>query len=260
MRPSFARECPHAPVLAGLLAAMVLAAVPAGAAAADAARRPLVWERLGPGIERATLHGRDGAGPVLLLRFALKAYQAEIAVGDGWPPRLATAAELRRHRGAVAAVNGGFFDERHRPLGLRLVQGRPRVPFRRKVDWGVLLLEGGKARIVHSRDRPAQPSALGAIQVGPRLVVAGKALKLKPQWARRTAVALDSGGGALTLVIADTPVEANELAARLAASGFDSALLLDGGPSTQLSLAHGDVEVDIPGGYPVPDLLLITKR
>ena len=258
MRRRFARVGSCTP-LAGLLAA-ALAAVPLAAAATEVAASPLTWEKLGPGIERATLPGPDRGGPVLLLRFALAVYQAEVFVGDGWPPRLETAADLRRRRGAVAVVNGGFFDERRRPLGLRIVQGQPRVPFRRKVDWGVLLLEGGKARIVHSRELPAPPAASGAIQVGPRLLVGGKPLKLKPQWARRTAVALDADGGALTLVVADAPVEANQLAAQLAASGFDSAMMLDGGPSTQLSFAHGDVQVDVPGGYPVPDLLLITGR
>ncbi len=221
-------------------------------------REALSWEKLGPGLDRATLVVGPHGSRVLLLRFDLDHFRAEVFVGEGPPPRAETAAALRRRRGAIAAVNGGFFDERWRPLGLRVVRGRQRVPFRRKVDWGVLLLEGARARIVHSRELPAPLAAAGAIQVGPRLVVGGEALKLKPQWARRTAVALAPGGAALTLVVADTPVEANALAGRLAASGFDSALLLDGGPSTQLSFAHGGTEVDIPGGYAVPDLLLIV--
>jgi hypothetical protein len=43
----------------------------------------------------------------------------------------------------------------------------------------------------------------------------------------------------------------------LAAAGFDTALMLDGGPSTQLALHAGAVDVDLPGGYAVPDLLTI---
>jgi hypothetical protein len=61
----------------------------------------------------------------------------------------------------------------------------------------------------------------------------------------------------LTLVVVDAPIDANELASALAASGFDAALMLDGGPSTQLSLEVGAVKEDLPGGYPVPDLLVI---
>ena len=85
----------------------------------------------------------------------------------------------------------------------------------------------------------------------------GAALKLKPQRARRTAVALDREGRTLTLVVVDAPIDANDLAAALVAGGFDAALMLDGGPSTQLSLEIGAVKAELPGGYPVPDLLVI---
>jgi len=47
---------------------------------------------------------------------------------------------------------------------------------------------------------------------------------------------------------------------RLAEGGFESALLLDGGPSTQLALDVGITHLDLPGGYAVPDLLLIVGR
>jgi hypothetical protein len=36
--------------------------------------------------------------------------------------------------------------------------------------------------------------------------------------------------------------------------------MLDGGPSTQLSFAVGATSIEIPGGYAVPDLLLIRRR
>lgn len=61
----------------------------------------------------------------------------------------------------------------------------------------------------------------------------------------------------MTVVVVDGAIDANELAQRLEASGFDSAILLDGGPSTQLALELGSVHLDLPGGYGVPDLLLI---
>jgi hypothetical protein len=62
------------------------------------------------------------------------------------------------------------------------------------------------------------------------------------------------------LVVVDAPIEAGELAEQLAAAGFDSAILLDGGPSTQLSLHLGSAKIDLPGGYAVPDLLMIGRR
>ena len=223
-----------------------------------------VWQSVAPGAERMNLM-LDGDA-VLLVRFDLDRFRAEVVVGKGSPPQRRTAADVRQGRGALAAVNGGFFDEHVVPLGLRIATGDQRYPLRPKADWGVLVLAGHRAHIVHTHDYGAAVTAAapapvdGAIQVGPRLIVEGQALKLRPQLARRTAVALDRDGQFLTLVVSPEPVEAGALAARLATLGFDSAVFLDGGPSTQLSLAVGDARAEVAGGYPVPDLLAIFGR
>lgn len=189
-----------------------------------------------------------------------------MVVGKGEPPQARTAQQVRRSRGAVAAINGGFFDGRVVPLGLRIADGQQRFPLRPKADWGVLVLAGRRARIVHTRDYGAAAAAKdpdrveGAIQVGPRLLVGGVPMKLRPQLARRTAVALDQQGSRLTLVVVPAPIDAGQLAGRLAAAGFTDALLLDGGPSTQASVELGDAHLEIAGGYPVPDLLVIAAR
>ena len=238
----------------------------------------VTWETIAPGAERATLTA-SGPSQVLLFRFDLERFRAEVVVGKGTPPHPRTAAELRQGRGAIAAVNGGFFDEHVVPLGLRIASGDQRFPLRPKNDWGVLVLGNHRARIIHTREYPrntgttppapgpASPSAValpapidGAIQVGPRLLVGGQPVKLRAQSARRTAVAVDRDGRALTLVVADAPIDAGELATALGDLGFDAAMMLDGGPSTQLSLALGDAHVDIAGVYPVPDLLAIFTR
>jgi uncharacterized protein YigE (DUF2233 family) len=239
------------------------AAVAAAPLAAEPPRAPVAWAKIAPGASRAEIVAAAGRPKILLYRFALAQFRADVVVGAGWPPARETAAALVRRRGAVAAVNGGFFDEHGEPLGLRIAGGHKRAPLRPKADWGVLVLDEAGARIVHTSEI-GSPEALdrarGAVQVGPRLVVAGRPLQLKPQVARRTAVALERSGDALTLVVVDDPIDANELAGRLASAGFESALLLDGGPSTQLAVAIGDVRRDVPGGYPVPDLLVIAPR
>jgi len=238
--------------------------------AANAGDTP-AWTAMAPGARRATI--TDGDTPILLFEFDLRRFRADVVVGAGWPPRAQTAAEVRQAArggagdrpgkppgGVVAAVNGGFFDQRRASLGLRVSRGDTRVPLRPRVDWGVLVLADRQARIVHSREFRAAPDVAGAIQVGPRLLVGGAPTTLKPQLARRTAVALDGTGSLLTLVIVDRAIEAGRLAARLAALGFTSALMLDGGPSTQLSLAVGETHMEVPGLYAVPDLLIISAR
>ncbi len=216
------------------------------------------WRTLAPGARSAALAA--GGIAIFLVEFDLDHFRADVFVGEGKPPRAQTAANLRGALKAVAVVNGGFFDENRAPLGLRITAGKTRIGLRPRVDWGVLVIGDRDARIVHSRDFRPDPDIRAAIQVGPRLIVDGVALKLKPQSARRTAVALDKAGRRLTLVVVDRAIQADVLAARLAAAGFDSALMLDGGPSTQLSLKLGAADIDAPGLYPVPDLLAIFPR
>jgi uncharacterized protein YigE (DUF2233 family) len=224
---------------------LLLAAAPASA-----------WQVIAPGAEH--LRVDDGDLQLELLRFDLGRYRPEVLVLGA--DRARTAAALRAQTGAVAAVNGGFFDEEWRSLGLRIATGKTVVGLRPRVDWGVLIVRAGRVQIVHSREFRADPGILQAIQVGPRLVAGGQPLKLKPQEARRTAVAIDRDGRFLTLVAADAPTGAQVLADALARLGFDAALMLDGGPSTQLSAALGQLRLELSGGYAVPDALIVVRR
>jgi exopolysaccharide biosynthesis protein len=219
---------------------------------------PPSWATLAPGAE--LLHVDDGN--IDLFRFDLTRFGADVAVpGAGGAM---TAGELRRESGAALVVNGGFFDTDGRSLGLRVASGRQIIKLRAVVDWGVLVVRDGRADIVHSRDFAAaaatKPPVTAAIQVGPRILVDGKPPPLKPQAARRTAVAIDQSGRFLTVVVARARIEASALARVLERLGFYRALMLDGGPSTQLSAQLGDFKLEIAGGYAVPDLLLVRPR
>ena len=243
-------------------------AAPGGARASGAR-----WIELVPGARLATLD--DGSVRLDLLRFDLERFDVEVVVAAHERPPHArvwlpgpghTAAQVVTSAGGggagavVAAVNGGFFDENGRSLGLRVTHGDVATGLRGRVDWGVFYVAGGRARIVHSRDFALRDGIDAAVQVGPRILVDGVVPKLKPQFARRTGIALDREGKTVTLVISDRAIEAASLGSRLAALGFHSALLLDGGPSTQIAAAIGGQRVDIPGGYPVPDLVAIVRR
>jgi uncharacterized protein YigE (DUF2233 family) len=214
------------------------------------------WQQAAPGVETLTVDA--GGSNVDLIRFDLQRFRPEVVMLG--PDGTKTASALRRELSAVAAVNGGFFDGERRSLGLRIAGGKTAVPLRRGVDWGVLVLRPGRATIVHSRDFKADARIEGAIQVGPRVLVAGRPLRLKPQAARRSAIALDREGRTLTLVVCPGPIEAGRLADLLARLGFQSALLLDGGASTQISAAVGRFRLDVPGAYGVPDALVVRSR
>jgi hypothetical protein len=211
------------------------------------------WTPLQAGAEH--LHLGEGDGDAEVFRFDLRAFRVGVVVPGR--DRRQTVAALRQQHGALLAVNGGFFDTDARPLGLRISNRRTLIPLRPRVDWGVLVVRGDSASIVHSREYVADDRITDAVQVGPRLLVGGQPLPLKPQRARRTAVALDRSGRYLSVIVTRERVEALALAETLKRLGFDSALMLDGGPSTQLSAAFGGRGFEIAGGYPVPDGLIV---
>lgn len=215
------------------------------------------WTALADGLARRHEADLDAE----LLRFDLRKFQVSALVPG--PQHPITAAQARTGRsgaGVVLAVNGGFFDTAGASLGLRIVDGKVVQGLRPRVDWGVLVLRDGSAEIIHSRQYVPDTAIVGAIQVGPRLVVAGKVTALKPQSARRTAVAVGRDGTTLTVAVTRGRLEAAVLADRLLALGAWSALMLDGGPSTQLSFQSGATTIEVPGGYGVPDLLLVRAR
>lgn len=216
------------------------------------------WRQVHQGVHHRRLEPRDVQAD--LIRFDLDRHKVGVLVPGKRGPL--TAAQAAAENEALLAINGGFFDPQWRPLGLRVSQGQVIVPLRPNVDWGVLTVAGQRARIVHSREHGAPATPLeAAIQVGPRLLVNGQPTKLKPQVAYRSAVAVDASGRYLTVIVTSAPTDAGALASALARLGdFQDAMLLDGGPSSQVHARLDGLNLDRPGGYAVPDLLLISAR
>jgi hypothetical protein len=99
------------------------------------------------------------------------------------------------------------------------------------------------------------------VQGIPRLVVGGKVQGLKPQLAARTAVCAE--GTAVVIVVA-TKAETTAFARFLAdppqqgGLGCSDALNLDGGPSTQLVVKLPALALALPGGWGVPNALVVA--
>lgn len=172
---------------------------------------------------------------------------------------------LRAEADAHVAINGTFFDGKRRPLGLLISEHATLSPLR-TADWGVLTVdEQGTAALVHTRDFRASDTIDFAVQCGPRVVIDGTPPRLKEQVARRTGLCIQ-GPQQLALFVVDAPVEANILAAWLARSEADDglgcrdALLLDGGPSSQLDEREGTTHPSIRGGWGVPNAVGVVTR
>ena len=161
----------------------------------------------------------------------------------------------------VIATNASFFDDKDRAMGMVIDQGRA-ISKRIIPSWGALVIQDGQAAI-YPGSKLATLSATKldlVVQGTPRWVIDGVVPKLKAQEARRTAICAQNHF--VTLVVATTPVQAQPFAQFLARSrdkgglGCEQALNLDGGPSTQLAARIGDIRMNAPGGWGVPNALV----
>lgn len=185
-----------------------------------------------------------------LLTIDLKSASLRVLDSRTWNKSAMTAQEFAAQSGAAAVFNGPFFDIDGSPMGLLVVDGDRKQKLRR-ADWGVFYIDDAGAHVVHTSEYDAPKGVTQAFQVGPRLVVGGEVLGLKPQSARRTAMCVRADGSVLALVTSSA-VQAGVLAKFLADQKCVDALNLDGGPSSQMWVKSGDVSVNEVGGTPVP--------
>lgn len=228
------------------------------------------WRTLEPGLDTQILSAKSSSWGsstfhvfrVDLNHFKLVALDSRTQLKT---PKSSIAA-LGKARGARLAVNGTYFDEKDRPLGLLLDESGQHNGLRR-ADWGVFFIEGKRAQLIHTnawREREKRPVEF-AIQVGPRCVVDGELVRLKPQTARRAALGIQPDGRVIIAVTAD-PTTSADLASFLARSeaaggmGCQQAVMLDGGGSAQLWAADPSIAFAIPGLWTVPTGVAVVPR
>ncbi|MFC2173130.1 phosphodiester glycosidase family protein [Acidobacteriota bacterium] len=179
----------------------------------------------------------------------------------------ASVRQMAKETGALAVVNGGFFDENEAPLGLIIANSRKMNELRPISWWAVFYIKKNLPAIALTRHFKHDQRITQALQSGPRLLVKGRVPgKLKHQVCRRTAVALDKSGRVILVCTRETKVSASLLGRFLGLSekkgglGCLDALNLDGGPSSQFYLETGGHRLHIPGGWPVPNGIGVFRK
>ena len=144
-------------------------------------------------------------------------------------------------RGALAAVNGGYFHPDRTPLGLLVRQGATIHPLERaKLLSGLVVVTKDRIALLRTAEFKASSNVREALQAGPFLVDGGKAVAglNDTRGAARTVVFAD-GAGRFGMLICKSATLA-ETARILATPGLlpggkiTRALNLDGGSSTAL--------------------------
>jgi uncharacterized protein YigE (DUF2233 family) len=202
------------------------------------------------GIEvvEAELSRAEPAGTARLVAVLFDNRSHTLRVVESPKPGEAALADVMESRGALAGVNGGYFEPDFTPVGLVVAEGKTRQPFKKaKLLSGFIAVSPkGSVSILRSGRFDPKPGAYReALQCGPMLVensspVAGlNAEKI----ARRTVVATGSGRRvALVYLTAVTLADAAKILATPEIFGTwkpASALNLDGGSSSGLWVQDG---------------------
>ena len=244
------------------LIVVLYALMVSGAGVSSASGEQPRFVTVAPGIAHATFQMRpQDAEPFSGHAFKIDLDVAELRlVPAGGPSTRRTVEEIVASYPAVVAINASFFDKDGRAMGLAVDEGRLIADGKRQ-SWGALVVNDTKARIVLGAEITDHLAYRLVVQGIPRLVVDGKVQQLKPQLAERSAVCAE---GSVIVLVVSTKAGTTAFARFLAdppekgGLGCRVALNLDGGPSTQLVVKLPTLTLSLPGGWGVPNALVVA--
>ncbi|MEL6139894.1 MAG: phosphodiester glycosidase family protein [Cyanobacteria bacterium J06628_6] len=181
-----------------------------------------------------------------------------------------TVPEAAIKRGAIAAINGGYYGEEFEPIGLYLINGQLQQPMSNESGLltGVLSIDTAGQIALDTRAEFIPANAVSALQSGPFLVDPGHTLGIysdNGKLRKRTVVALSGRGE--TIVTTASPVSLYTLAQCLYtqpdAFGVDiveRALNLDGAISTGMYAKLASSTLSKPEEVPVRSMLLLYDK
>ena len=207
------------------------------------------------GVRRVDLH---------VVSFSAKAHTFAVMDNPDGAYNLASAAAKR---GALAAVNGGYFHPDRTPLGLVVRQGVTIHSLERaKLLSGLVVVKKDRIALLRTGEFRASADVREALQAGPFLVDAGKAVAgLNDTRGSARTVGFADNAGNFGLLICQSATLA-ETARVLAAPGLlpagkiTRALNLDGGSSTALWVKREPSAFYSPEWKSVRNYLAIVPR
>jgi uncharacterized protein YigE (DUF2233 family) len=171
--------------------------------------------------------------------------------------------------GADLVVNGGFFDPEGKPVGLAVSDGAVLSRLSKSLSGGVLTSDGTRAELFPAEGFNLPDGGNFAIQCRPRLVVERTANVKSDDGKRaeRTALCARDAGRTIDVIIVRGSDDGESpgpslfaLARHLADTGCESALNLDGGPSTGIAWRDADgAKMLVPRG-PIRHVIAFRER
>ena len=222
------------------------------------------WRTIAPGIEYQDL-GASLLTPwshIHVFRIDLNQNQFKLITADNLSKSHASINEFARYSKALLTINGGFFDHKYRPLGLRISQKKQKNPLKRISWWGIFYTKNQKAYLSSLRHFHKDRQIDFALQSGPRLLVDGKVSSLKPGVAERSALGITENEKVIVLATDNNPMTTTALANLMKSNPLNclNALNLDGGSSTQLNANTDAFQLRVHGLANISDAIVVTTR
>ncbi len=210
------------------------------------------WKKLQEGWEYKTI------GSIHLFRIDPQKCRLDLLLATDFEQAALPSKNYREKSGAALVINGGFFDDAFRSLGLLVRRGETVNPIR-PVEWGVFQMRPTGPSVIHRKEWSGE-GVETALQVGPRLVIDGKIPSFKPETEthRRSAIGTTSDGQ-LVIGVSSAPVPMAEWAEAWKKE-TPYALNLDGGGSSQISVKLKNFSLELPGTTGIPNALAVFPK
>lgn len=235
----------------------------------DAApRSPYIWRQLSDGMQYATYSFELSEGErtwIHAFRIDPVKYRLDVATAAN-EKEGATVQEMAGKKGALVAINGGFFTPEHESIGLIISNKKQQNPLHNTSWWSIFYIADNKPAIVAPKDFKESGNISMALQVGPRLTIGGSVPKLKEGLSTRSAVGIDRQGKVVLLITSGHGITLKELAKRMGGlmfhGGFDcpDSMALDGGGSSQMYAKVGDFSLSLEGLARVTNGIVVLPR
>jgi uncharacterized protein YigE (DUF2233 family) len=222
------------------------------------------WKTLEPGIEYqdlAPIYLNDWSH-IHVFKINLAQHQLKIINHNDLNIKFPTIEQYAKHQNAPLAINGGFFDQKDQPLGLRVSDYQPTHAFKNISWWGVFYIQNHHARISSARQFSTKQNIEFAMQAGPRLIIDNHIPSLRPGYAERTAICVLNENEIAMIITQYFPTTLNQFAKLIQDKPLrcQNALNLDGGSSSQFFAKFSGFFLHMPGLAAVSDAIVVLPR
>ena len=235
-------------------------------AASASPKAAYVWTELTDGFYYAKYTFQIGERQNVTIRaFKIdpKKYNFQIIRPD---EKTSSARNLASASNALLVINGGFFTSDDKSIGLLANNGKLLNKKHNTSWWSIFSIKNSMPSIETPNKFNLTGNTEVAIQVGPRLVVNGKTMKLKESTAIRSALGITYNNMIVIAITSGYGISMRELSERMGNSVFKGglwckeAMALDGGSSSQIYVKVGKFEYSQPGLASVPNGLGVFKK